>query len=77
VQCASKLATQTCYNKALTCLSNSKFPKFIIVSCNLNIPTPFVLKTIEVLDFKASRFDFCEIWILVMHNVDCNVKFKV
>jgi hypothetical protein len=34
--------------------SNSKFPKFITVSCNVDIPTPFVLKTIEVLDFKAS-----------------------
>ncbi len=39
----------------------SKFPKFITVSCNPNIPTPFVLKTIEALDFKASQLDFCEI----------------
>jgi hypothetical protein len=36
-----------------------------------------VLKTILVLDFKASGLDFCEIWILILHVGDYNVKLKI
>jgi hypothetical protein len=48
----------------------------MIISCN---PNRYIVcvKNHFSLDFKASGLHFCEIWILILHVGDYNMKFKI